>query len=503
MTELAGPLARYGFQDVARAQANVDVLAADPVLGDRLGELLEATARAADPDQALNLLERLASGGDEAALGAVLRRPRALQRTVALLGASVFLGEVVIREPAHLAWLLVPGTLERARHRRDLVTEAARQLAPARTPQARLERLRAFRRRELLHVGARDLLGIATVPQTLRSLTTLAEVVIEQAYAVCLAALLDHCGARHVRPERSGFAVLGLGKLGAGELNFSSDVDLVYVYGSDSEPVALARALSLALPEFYRRLARDLTAALSDRTGEGQLYRVDLRLRPDGRYGALVHSLASIEPYYDLRGASWERVALIRARPVAGDRTVGSRFLESVRPFVYGRPLDRHALREILRLKLRLDLLVDVKGQLRRHVKLGTGGIREVEMVVQTLQLRFGGSRPALRRRGLTDALRALARERRLPREESAALAQAYVFLRDVENKLQMARGLQTHVLPDDPLELRALARRMGYRDQGALRAERLFQADFKRHTARVRRAYRRPFGPAGPFGAR
>ena len=107
-------------------------------------------------------------------------------------------------------------------------------------------------------------------------------------------------------PSTPGFAVLALGKLGGGELNFSSDVDLVYVYGSDSEPVALARALSLALPEFYRRLARDLTAALSDRTGEGQLYRVDLRLRPDGRFGALVHSLASIQPYYDLRAASWE-----------------------------------------------------------------------------------------------------------------------------------------------------------------------------------------------------
>jgi glutamate-ammonia-ligase adenylyltransferase len=314
-------------------------------------------------------------------------------------------------------------------------------------------------------------------------------VVIEQALAVCLDALLDRGGPRRLRPARSGFVVLGLGKLGAGELNFSSDVDLVYV--CEGERLA---------PELYRRLARDLTAALSDSMGTGQLYRVDLRLRPEGRFGPLVHSVASAERYYQVRAATWERVALIRARPVAGDPGVGRRFVEIAREFTYGRPLDRRAVRELLGLKMRLERQVDLKGGLQGNVKLGAGGIREVELVVQTLQLRHGVRRPSLHRRGLPDALRALARAGRLPHAEADALAQAYLFLRDVENKLQMADGLQTHVIPDDPREGRALAKRMGYVEQRGRTAEQLFQADLDRHTARVRDAYRRSFGD-GPAG--
>jgi glutamate-ammonia-ligase adenylyltransferase len=496
-------LVQYGFRDSVRAQANLEALRANPVLGARLGELLETAARAADPDQALNLLERLvAAGAGDAGLRAALGRLGGLERGVFLLGASAFVAEAVVREPDLLAWLLSPGILDRARHRHELVAEAARGLASAPTAVERLERLRAFKRREILHIAARDLLHIATVPQTLQSLTVLAEVVIEQAYEVCLEALFDRYGARHARPARSGFVVLGLGKLGAGELNFSSDVDLVYVYGRDREPAGLRGGLPLAASELYDRLGRDLTTALSESIGEGQLYRVDLRLRPEGRFGALVHSVASAERYYQLRAATWERVALIRARVVAGDRAVGRRFLGSARRFVYGGPLDQRALRELLRLKLRLERQVDLKGRLQGNVKLGTGGIREVEMVVQTLQLRFGASLPAVRGRGLPAALRALARHGRLPREEADGLLQAYLYLRDVENKLQMARGLQTHVLPDEPRELRALARRMGYLDQGPRSAEQLFRADFKMHTARVRRAYRRSFGPGGPFGS-
>ncbi|HEV8253345.1 MAG TPA: hypothetical protein VGQ78_01205 [Vicinamibacteria bacterium] len=496
-------LVQYGFRDSVRARANLEALRADPVFGARLGELLETAARAADPDQALDLLERLvAAGAGDAGLRAALSRPRGLERAVLLLGASAFLAEAVVREPGLFSWLLSPGTLERARHRRELAAEAARRLASTPTAAERLERLRAFKRREILHIAARDLLDVATVPQTLQSLTVLAEVVIEQAYAICLDALFDRYGARHARPARSGFVVLGLGKLGAGELNFSSDVDLVYVYERDREPAGLRSGLPLAPPEFYDRLARDLTTALSQSVGEGQLYRVDLRLRPEGRFGALVHSLASAERYYQLRAATWERVALIRARPVAGDRAVGRRFLESAGRFVYGRPLDQRAVRELLRLKLRLERQVDLKGRLQGNVKLGTGGIREVEMVVQTLQVRLGASLPAVRARGLSAALRALARHGRLPREEADALLQAYLFLRDVENNLQMARGFQTHLLPDEPRELRALAKRMGYRDQGPRSAEQLFRADFKRHTARVRRAYRRSFGPGGPFAS-
>jgi glutamate-ammonia-ligase adenylyltransferase len=468
-------VAEYGFQDVARAQANLDALRGRPVLGERLDEVLVAAGNSADPDQALNFLERLAATGcDEAAL----RRAHALERVILLFGASALVAESILRDPPQLAWLL--RHVDRPRDPR----ERGGEVAPARTAEDRLSRLRMFKQRELLHVAARDLLGIATVEETLASLTLLAEVVIEQAYAVCLDTVREGSGPP---PARSGFVVLGLGKLGAGELNFSSDVDLVYVY--DGETLS---------PERYRRLGRDLTAVLSDSMGQGQLYRVDLRLRPDGRSGPLVQSLPAVETYYDVRAATWERVALIRARPVAGDRRVGRRFVEIARRFTYGRPLGAAAIDELLDLKLRLERRVDLKGHLHRNVKLGAGGIREVEMVVHTLQLRYGGGRPALQARGLLDALRALARARRLPSEKARELAEAYLFLRDVENKLQMAQGLQTHVLSDDPRQRRALAKRMGYLDAPGQSAEQLFQADLDRHTTRVRRAYERSFGAAG-----
>jgi glutamate-ammonia-ligase adenylyltransferase len=282
--------------------------------------------------------------------------------------------------------------------------------------------------------------------------------------------------------------VLALGKLGGSELNFSSDVDLVYLHASDEGRVG--RAPGAPTRHAYAELlARRLTAVLGDTTHEGHVYRVDLRLRPEGRAGAISHSLRAADRYYRTRGATWERLALLKARPVAGDLALARALLRRVAPFVWGRRFDDHALQLVLRMKHESERRLLARGQLERHVKLGRGGIREIELVAQVLQLRSRGT-GALRSRATLEALAALRAARALGAPEAEALAHAYLFLRDVENKLQMVHDSQTHVLPEDAAELRLLARRLGYADGHGSPAASRFERDLDEQRAVVRRLF-------------
>jgi glutamate-ammonia-ligase adenylyltransferase len=211
--------------------------------------------------------------------------------------------------------------------------------------------------------------------------------------------------------------------------------------------------------------------------------------------GALAYSLRSFEAYYRDRGRTWERLALLRARPVAGDRPLGARFLGRVRPFLFGKPFDKQAVAEVGRLKEETDRKVALRGESHRNVKLGTGGIREVEFLAQTFQLRFGRHRPALRVRDTLGALDALHQARLLDEEEHGSLRRAYVFLRDVENKLQMVADAQVHALPASEEEVRICALRLGYRDEAGVGAGRALLRDHQTHTEAVHRIFTSVFG--------
>jgi glutamate-ammonia-ligase adenylyltransferase len=282
-------------------------------------------------------------------------------------------------------------------------------------------------------------------------------------------------------PLTPGFAVLALGKLGGGELNFSSDVDLVYVH-REAGPGASSDARAQAL-------GRQLTAVLADTTEEGHVYRVDLRLRPEGRAGSISHSLQAAAEYYRWRGATWERLALLKARPVAGDAAVARELLLRARPFVWGQPFGPDAVEEVLRHKRDGDRRLAARQLQARHVKLGRGGIREIELVAQVLQVRAGGSLRRPRARGTLAALEALEEMGALAAPLRRRLARAYVFLRDVENKLQMAHDTQTHVLPDDEQGAAQLAARLGY-GRGRVAPASRFARDFARHTEAVHAAF-------------
>ncbi|HXY42104.1 MAG TPA: hypothetical protein VEQ10_20680 [Vicinamibacteria bacterium] len=449
----------------------------------RLGCVLETLEAVPDADLALVSLERLlhAEGGAEALLAAAALGPDAVAALVWALGGAPFLAEQVIRHPEWVEWLVRPAELRRPQRKGEIAAQARRAASGCGREAAR-DALRLFRRRQLVLLALRDLRRLSSVAGTLADLSAVARGLLPVALELAASELQDARG-RALHDPAAGFAVLALGKLGGGELNYSSDVDLVYVHGGAAGAEAEGRVDALA---------RHLTAVLGEATHEGHVYRVDLRLRPEGRAGALVHSLDSAEDYYRRRGATWERLALLKARAVAGDPAIGREFRRRVAPFVWRRPFDAEAVRQVLRLKQESDRRLAARGLAERHVKLGRGGIREVELVVQVLQIRQGGRLRAPAARNTLFALEALRQAGTLAGAEHDALAAAYLFLRDVENKLQMAHDTQTHVLPADEAGLALLAARMGYRGgrRGRSGAAQELRGALALHTEAVHRIY-------------
>jgi glutamate-ammonia-ligase adenylyltransferase len=488
----------YGFRDPLRADRDLQAVARDPhareLLAPILEDVLRASAASADPEGALSRFEHLvrADGSAARVLSHLGSDPRMVDVLLRVLGASPYLAEALVRHPEWLYWLSEPRVLERPRSRAEVEGDLRRALAPLHTLERKKDALRIVKRREIVHIAVRDLLRLASVEQTVAALSLLAETLIEAALRVADDALRGSTGlppAPAARRAVSGFTVLGMGKLGGAELNFSSDVDLIYVYDTDRGRMGRG-ASAPERGQYFQDLARGLTSLLAEVTGEGHVYRVDLRLRPEGRMGSLALPLPAFARYYRTRGATWERLALLKAWPVAGDRALGARVLERVRPFVYGRPFGEAALADVRRLKGQIDHKLALRAESGRHVKLGVGGIREVELLTQVLQLRHGRRRVDLRQRGTLAALRALTHAKRLRADDHETLAHAYVFLRDVENKLQVVSNTQVHALPEDPEGMRACALRLGYRDRPALSARDALLADYRRHTAAVHRLF-------------
>ncbi len=503
----AALLRRYGFRDAARADANLQAIADEPRSRERLAaiirELLDGLARSADPDQALDYLERFtrATLNKVHLLSYLHDSPYTLGLLATLFGSSPFLSEILIRNPTYVYWVADQQLLRQPRGKRILQAELTAALRPLRSPERKFDLLRRFKRRELLRIGARDLLQLCAVDATATALSDLADAVIQKALEVSAEAVIAEIGGpkagrRHAAGR--GFAVIAMGKLGGSELNFSSDVDLIYIHGTGA-PAAAGRGQTRAPidpAEFYSRLARALTTGLCTITHEGYLYRVDLRLRPLGSTGPMVFALRDVRRHYATLGQTWERLALLKARPIAGDRAVGQGFVRQVTGFMFQPPLTPALVEDVRRIKQKIDRKIAAKGQARRNVKLGLGGIREIEFIVQTLQVGFGARRRRLRDRNTLAALDQLERLRLLAAPTCAALRHAYRFLRDVEHKLQMVGEAQTHSLPPQAAELRRCALRLGYRDAADGDASTRFLRYYQMHTTAVNRIFRERFDP-------
>jgi glutamate-ammonia-ligase adenylyltransferase len=433
------------FQDRPRADREIAELLrhVSPETVDLIDAMLAASPA---PEQGLHYFVRLLSTPHAPDLIA----PHTLRCLAAIFTQSHFLSEEILEHPDWTAQFNYPDRVLDAGQLRERLDAA---LPPGLPSPLELAK---FRRRELLRIVAHDVLGAATLPEITSELSALADAIVETAYDRIHQDLVSRFGAPSAK-----FSVIALGKLGGFELNYSSDIDLMFLYSENGETAGPVRITN---KEFFKRAANQLTAMLSAYTAEGLCYRVDLRLRPDGSLGEVCISLDGARQYYESRARDWELQMLIKARTSAGDRATGRELLDFVEPRIYSTTLDFTAIEALSETRERLNEKLAAKKRSQRHsvdVKLDRGGIRDIEFVVQCLQRLYGGSEPWIRHGGTLLALSRLHDKGFLSDAEYGQLASAYQFLRHLEHRLQFADDRQTHTLPSDPAELELLARRM------------------------------------------
>jgi len=379
--------------------------------------------------------------------------------------------EFLLSNPDCLKSLLDTGLLERERTHAQIRQSCAEFIRQKQDDP--LAALRLWKRREFFRIAVRDLLNKAGVEEIMAELSALA--------SVCVQSVLDTVWERlaaKLPAPKTPFAVLGLGKLGGSELNYNSDIDLIYIYEEEGQ------AGRITHHEWFVRLAQSLTQELTRMDAHGSLFRVDLRLRPEGSSGPIVHSLESCEHYYAAFGETWERLALSKARGVAGDNELAYEFCQRLQPFIYPRSISRSVVDEIYQIKKRIEEEVVGQGALERHVKLGRGGIREIEFTTQTLQLLHGARHPFLHEASTLKSLQALHRTELMSRDTLDELVSAYRCFRMVEHRLQMRYDLQTHTLPPDWEKSPDLFESLNYPSAEA------FVSELKEHQNRVRKVF-------------
>jgi|GEM_PF-55713 len=430
-----------------------------------LGRLLPRTA---DPDMALNNLERLFARAEaRGQLPSLLEnRARELDATLQLLATSQFFADTLTAYPDFLTGVFhVP---RRHPTTAELTAQLKSDVEAAKDDAGVLRAFRRFRDRHTLRIGIGDVIRDRPLEEITRELARLADASIEVALQQALRKIGEGFGTP-ITPEgkTAKITALAFGKLGGDELNYSSDIDLMFVYDADGETNRRGGATNA---EFFGRVVREVVRLLSSHTDRGFAYRVDLRLRPEGDRGPLARSLASTLSYYDTMGRTWERQALIKLRHVGGDAALAHDFLSAIEPFIYRKYFSFAEINEVKALKRQMETKAQraqpADADFPRDVKTGHGGIRDIEYTVQFLQLLNGGDLPAVRQRNTLLALEALEIAGCLNPQETYILADAYRFLRKTEHRLQLLFDLQTHKLPVAAEELRKLARRMGYSER-------------------------------------
>ena len=441
--------ARHGFGELA------GLLDADTF--DALGAFLRQTP---DPDAALERLQRFAHSSPEA-LAEIRDSRRSLQAALVVFSYSNFLFDTLSRHPELLGWALDPDRFYTALSAPELRSELG-VLRPNLDDEQAAGALARFRRMQLLRIALRDLLGVAPLAEIALELSNLADALLEGAHDHVRADLVRRFGRPLVRAgdvEIEGrFVAIALGKLGGRELNYSSDIDLMYLHTGQGET---AGPVKTSNHDFYQQLATRLTNLLCKMTPEGFSYRVDLRLRPEGSSGELVAPLEGAVAYYNKRARDWELQMLIKARPAAGDLRLGDSFLRMVRPLIYRTTTDFSLIERVSASRDRIQQQRRRAGKSTDDVKLERGGIRDIEFLVQCLQRLYGGQDPFVRSGGTLFALHRLREKDYLTLPDYAALSSAYQYLRTVEHRLQLLDDRQVHELPRGESARSLLARKL------------------------------------------
>jgi glutamate-ammonia-ligase adenylyltransferase len=456
-----------------RAKRNLAALATH--LGSAMPHLLTPLARllprTADPDMALNNLEQLfAQPTARIHLPALLEsRASELNSVLQLLATSQFFADTLTAYPEFLA--TVSQVPRRNPSTAEITAALKSEVDAAHDDHAVLRAFRRFRDRHTLRIGIGDVLRDRPLEEITRELSRLADSSIEVALQYATRTMTARFGSPTTpQGKPAKITALAFGKLGGDELNYSSDIDLMFVYDSDGDTTG--RRSSVTNAEFYARVISEIVRLLSSHTDRGFAYRVDLRLRPEGNRGPLARSLASTLSYYDTMGRTWERQSLIKLRHVGGDSQLARDFLSAIEPFVYRKYFSFAEINEVKALKRQMESK-SLRSQntdvdFPQDVKTGRGGIRDIEYTVQFLQLLNGGDLPAVRQRNTLLALESLEIAGCLNPDEVYTLSRAYRFLRKTEHRLQLLFDLQTHKLPTSTDELRKLSRRMGYATRDA-----------------------------------
>ena len=459
--------------------------------------VLEAALNSPNPEASLNHFSRFAQVAfNRRWLYQLLRDAPFLMRTVIFgFGASTYLSETLIRNPEYFYDIIDANVMDTAKTSETMYEELARSLSHFDSVEQKLRVLRRYKRRETLRIGLCDLLKTVDVKTTTWELSNLAEAALQHCYEIGRDQIMQPKYGTPLNEDGDApcrFAIIGMGKLGGYELNFSSDIDLIFVYSDDAKTDT-----GTENSEYFARFCEFIIKAMSEITPEGYVFRVDIRLRPESSAGVIIRSMESYESYYEGWGDLWERQALIKARPVAGDMAFGAEFIRMIQPFVYQRYLDGVTLGEIKadigRTKVRIEeRLVGEGANLEKHVKLGPGGIRDIEFTVQCLQMIHGAKRKSLCSHNTLETISALKENELLTAADADALAAAYRFLRSVENGIQVEADQQRYSIPEKASEERELARRVGYRHTPETDALVAFQKDYHTHTERVRAIFQK-----------
>ena len=470
----------------------LDAIRPGPGLPDRIAERIQASlASVPDPETASHYLRRLRQES-AAAFDRIVNSPAALQCAVQLFSHSRFLSEAAMQRPEAILEVANSGSLYRVLTMEGYEERLFEFLGKDHLGVPTAVELARFRRRQILRIALRDVLGVATLTDVTGELSSLADAILD----VTLARIRAELVAVHGEPRlpdgtRCGFSVISLGKLGGEELNYSSDIDLMFLYGGNGETDGPA---PITNKEFYKKVANRYIALLSTYTADGQCYRVDLRLRPDGTLGEIAISVEGAQTYYNQRARDWEKQMLIKARVSAGDELPGATLLEFVEPLIYQSSLDFRAVEAMSETRQRISEKMAARrapnGGL--DIKLTPGGIRDIEFLVQCLQRLHGGREPWVRHGGTALALFRLRDKGLLSAVEYPRLSAAYRFLRYLEHRLQMEEDRQTHTLPTDPDALEQLAARMPCDSSGSRLTVEVMRATLDEHLAAVRETYDR-----------
>ena len=421
--------------------------------------------------------------------------PILMRRMMLSFGSSSYLSDILVRNPEFFFDVLNPSIIDAPKTRQLMYNELAEVFMELSNLDQKLGEMRRYKRQESFRIGLRDLLELADLETTTLELSNLAEASLQHCYELGCDEIMKPRFGTAMNEEGTGpcqFAIIGMGKLGGYELNFSSDIDLIFVYSDEGKTDT-----GTDNHEYYSRLCEFIIKAMSEITAEGYVFRVDVRLRPESSAGVIIRSMESYESYYEGWGELWERQALIKARSVAGDMAFGDTFIRMIQPFVYQRYLDGVTLSEIKAdirgTKGRIEeQLVRENLDLDKHVKLGPGAIRDIEFTAQCLQMIHGGKKKSLCSQNTLETLAALQVNALLSEADADTLANAYRFLRTIEHRIQIEGDQQRYSIPDKESEELQLARRAGYRDTVEKNALTAFREDYHNHVTQVRQIFER-----------